>query len=225
MSASTKCVVDSVDPLRRSPLGHTPKNTRSPSGPRRTETSKQRLLPVPLSNNFAGRPTSPTGYRSKGFPKMRSWSLPKPTKTFRKLPGREQGSIPQQVRPCKGWWTHSQQGPPRRKQYRQTPEVKRGQHTHVPILASETPCSARGETGVSPTEPYESDFVHMLPSNLFASVIDPKEPTIRRLLPAIDDPLEVKFVEINGHAGSTAERRVLFPEDCHIVVGRFAREL
>ena len=32
-------------------------------------------------------------------------------------------------------------------------------------------------------------------------------------------------MEINGHAASTAERRVLFTEDCHIVVGRFAREL
>ena len=64
----------------------------------------------------------------------------------------------------------------------------------------------------------------MLP-NHFASVIDPKEPALGRLLPAIHDPLEVKLVEINGHAGSTAERRDLFAEDCHTVVGRFAREL
>ena len=59
----------------------------------------------------------------------------------------------------------------------------------------------------------------------FASAVDPKEPTLRRLLLAIDDLLEVKFVEINRYAASTAERRVLFAEDCHIVVGRFAREL
>ena len=32
-------------------------------------------------------------------------------------------------------------------------------------------------------------------------------------------------MEINGHAASTAERRVLLAEDCHIVVGRFTSEL
>ena len=63
-------------------------------------------------------------------------------KTFRKLPGTEQSGLLRQVRPCGGWWTHSQQRPPRRKQNLQTPEVKRGHHAYVPILASRTPCSA-----------------------------------------------------------------------------------
>ena len=159
MSASTWCVVDGVIPLRRSPLGHIPKNTRSPSGSRGTKTSKQRLLPEPLSNNFAGRSTSPTG----GFPKMRSWSLLKPTKTFRKLPGRDKVAFPSKFILVKAG------GLTRSKGLRGANNTDRHQRSDVGIT-----CMFR--------------FSH---GHLRASLIQ-KNPHKDG---AIDDPLEVKFVE------------------------------
>ena len=94
MCPSTWCVVDSVNPLRRSPLGHTEMRgvRRDPDAPRlQSSACSQCHSPTTLQ---VGRPAR----RDIGLQVSRRCAAgrcsPPLPKTFRKLPGTEQGGLP-----------------------------------------------------------------------------------------------------------------------------------